>query len=97
MSPACLPANAESFSYPPGAALCRFRASSDSCFCEVASSAELVATSGALVSGLHPARHGADFGFLDFLCFVCAEAPGSIVRKSSAATIVAQSLHAERR
>jgi hypothetical protein len=44
---------------------------------------------------LHPARHGADFGFLDFLCFVCADAPPTIVRQSSAATTIAQNFHAE--
>jgi len=44
---------------------------------------------------LHPARHGADFGFLDFLRFVCAEAPQTIVRTSSAATTIAQNIRAE--
>jgi hypothetical protein len=44
---------------------------------------------------LHPARHGADFGFLDFLCFVCAEAPVAIARQSSAAAAIAQNFLAE--
>jgi hypothetical protein len=55
----------------------------------------LVATSGVVVSGLHPARHGADFGFLDFLCFVCAEAPVAIARQNSAATAIAQNFRVE--
>src|SRR5437588_12831831 len=94
MSAACLPAKAASFSYAPGAALCRFRASSDNCVCALASSTELVATSGADVAGLHPVRQGAAFGFLDFLCFVCAEAPDTTTSDSAATIATAANFRA---
>src|SRR5579859_378362 len=61
-------AKAPSFSYAPGVAVCRARANSESCWSAAESSAVGVATSGAEVSGLQPARHGtAGFLALRFL------------------------------
>jgi len=50
------------------------RANPESSFSDAASSGEEVATSGVLVSGLHPVWQPADFGRAFFLCLVCASA-----------------------
>src|SRR4249919_1789133 len=82
MSLACLVANAESFSYEPGVALCIERARSESCVSASASSAEEVAMSGAIVCGLQPV-HCVCACFFDFFFFVVCAAAGNEIASAT--------------
>ena|SRR5947209_7565060 len=70
---------------------CKSAARSESSCCAAMASGELSAVEGADVSGLHPVRHGGDFGLLDFFLGLrdCAKvskepADGSEIIRSSA-------------